>query len=119
MATQVDVLNLDAYNFLDTLALYPEELRAFLDRGGIVAWGIVPNTEDIIDESPEAVAERLQTGIDLICEKAVARGIGIDPVEFLARSLLAPACGLGPATVEVAERALRMLKPVAEILRSG
>ena len=119
MATQVDVLNLDAYSFLDTLALYPVELRAFLDRGGVVAWGIVPNTEEIIEETPEAIVERLQAGIDLICQKAAAREVTIDPAEFFARSLIAPACGLGPATVEIAERALRMLRPVSEILRSG
>jgi methionine synthase II (cobalamin-independent) len=119
MATQVDVLNLDAYNFLDSLALYPAELRAFLDRGGVVAWGIVPNTEAILNDTPESVAERLQAGIDLICQKAAARGVEIDPAEFFNRSMVVPACGLGPATVEVAERALRMLKPVAEIMRGG
>jgi methionine synthase II (cobalamin-independent) len=117
MATQVDVLNLDAYDFLDTLALYPVELRAFLDRGGVVAWGIVPNTEVIQNDTPESLARKLQSGIELICQKAAARGIEIDPAEFFARSLIVPACGLGPTTVEVAERALRMLKPVAEILR--
>jgi methionine synthase II (cobalamin-independent) len=119
MATQVDVLNLDAYNFLDSLALYPAALRAFLDRGGVIAWGIVPNTEEIIDETPEAIAEQLRDGIELICQKAAARGVEIGPAEFSTRSMVVPACGLGPATVEVAERALRMLKPVAEILRSG
>jgi methionine synthase II (cobalamin-independent) len=119
MATHVDVLNLDAYSFLDSLALYPADLRAFLDRGGVVAWGIVPNTEAIIDETPEAITQQLRDGIDLICQKAAARDIEIDPAEFFDRSLIVPACGLGPATVEVAERALRMLKPVAEILRGG
>jgi methionine synthase II (cobalamin-independent) len=119
MATHVDVLNLDAYNFLDTLALYPEALRAFLDRGGVVAWGVVPNTEVILNDTPESIVRRLQNGIELICQKAAAREIEIDPAEFFDRSLIAPACGLGPTTVEVAERALGMLRPVAEILRGG
>jgi methionine synthase II (cobalamin-independent) len=119
MATQVDVLNLDAYNFLDTLALYPAELRAFLDRGGVVAWGIVPNTEVILNDTPESLVRRLRSGIELICQKAAAREITIDPAEFFDRSLITPACGLGPTTAEVAERALRMLRPVADILRGG
>jgi methionine synthase II (cobalamin-independent) len=119
MATQVDVLNLDAYSFLDTLALYPAELRAFLDRGGVVAWGIVPNTEIILNDTPESLVRRLRSGIELICQKAAAREIAIDPAEFFDRSLIVPACGLGPTTVEVAERALGMLRSVAEILRGG
>jgi len=46
LATAVDVLNLDAYGYLENLALYPVELKAFLDRGGLVTWGIVPNNDE-------------------------------------------------------------------------
>jgi len=47
LETEVDILNLDAYGYLENLALYPAELGAFLDRGGALAWGIVPNTDEI------------------------------------------------------------------------
>ena len=53
LATTVDILNLDAYGYIENLALYPAELRAFLDRGGVVCWGIVPNTEEIYNVTPE------------------------------------------------------------------
>ncbi len=52
LATQVDILNLDAYNYLEYLALFPMELREFLDRGGVVAWGIVPNNDEIFKDNP-------------------------------------------------------------------
>ena len=51
MDTQVDILNIDADGFLENLALYPDELKAFLERGGAIAWGIVPNTEAIVSAS--------------------------------------------------------------------
>lgn len=119
MTTQVDILNLDAYGFLENLALYPHELRAFLDRGGRVLWGILPNTELIFETSPQALAERLQGGLALICEKAGRRGVELQPGELAARSLIAPSCGLGPTTVEVAERALEVLPQVGEMLRNN
>ena len=61
LATQVDILNLDAYGYLENLALYPDELRQFIDRGGYVAWGIVPNNELVLT-TPQTLAERMRSG---------------------------------------------------------
>lgn len=118
LSTQVDILNLDAYGFLDNLALYPAELKNFLDRGGIVAWGIVPNTQDIFSVSAEELKRRLVEGINLICEKASSRGVSITPDIFDSQSLITPACGLGPTTPEVADKVLQTLFELKELLRS-
>jgi hypothetical protein len=117
--TQVDILNLDTYDFIENLALYPVELREFLDRGGAVCWGLVPNNEHIFHETPQLLAKKLRNGISLICEKAANRGVTIRPDEFASRSLLAPACGLGPASVEVAERSFDVLAETGKILAKG
>jgi methionine synthase II (cobalamin-independent) len=119
LSTQVDILNLDAYNYLETLALFPVELREFLNRGGILAWGLVPNNEEIYRTDAEQLAVRLREGQELICQKARARGVEIRPEEFIERSLLAPSCGLGSTTVDVAGRALEVLVSTAEILKRG
>jgi hypothetical protein len=117
LSTSVDVLNLDAWSYLDTLALYPQELRAFLDRGGAIMWGVVPNSEEIFSKTPQAIAEHLQNGIRSLCEKAAARGVTIRLEEFATRSLIAPACGLGPANEEIAGKVFEVLPQVAKILR--
>ncbi|MBC8505592.1 MAG: hypothetical protein ISR58_02960 [Anaerolineales bacterium] len=117
LETQVDILNLDAYGYIENLALYPEELRKFLDRGGVIAWGIIPNTEEIYSVSPQGLADQLRSGIELICNKASARGITIYADEFNTRSLITPACGLGPTTVEVANKVLPILVETGQILR--
>jgi hypothetical protein len=117
--SQADILNLDAYSFLDNLALYPKELRAFLDRGGAVCWGIVPNDELIRSESPASLAKRMRDGLQLIAEKASTRGIRITADELSARSLITPACGLGSTTVEIAERVFDVMAETAEILKAG
>ena len=117
--TQVDILNLDAYDFIESLALYPIELREFLDRGGAVCWGLIPNNNHIFHETPGLLADKLRNGIKLICEKAARRGVTIRPDEFASRSLLAPACGLGPATVEIADRTFDVLAETGKLLSKG
>lgn len=117
LATKVDILNLDAYGFIENLALYPDEVRAFLDRGGTIAWGIVPNNEEIKHFTPEGLAKRLQDGIQMICEKAAARGVTIKVDEFSTRSLIVPACGLGSTTVEIADTVFDVLAKTGKNLQ--
>ena len=118
LKTEVDILNLDAYGYIEHLALYPEDLRAFLDRDGILAWGIVPNNADIFKETPLSLSQRLLSGFDLISQKAKRRGVTIEPEEFFSHSLITHSCGLGPATIEIADRSFDMLIELGETLRN-
>jgi hypothetical protein len=119
LATAVDILSLDAYGYLENLALYAAELRAFLDRGGIVAWGIVPNDDDIHAVTPRQVAQRLRDGVRVIAGKAQTRGLTIRPDDWAARSFVTPRCGLGATSVTIAEKVLDDLARTGEILRRG
>ncbi len=119
MDTSVDILNLDAYEYLDNLALYPHEVRAFLDRGGNLAWGIIPNNEVIFNVTPEGLAQRLRDGLQLISDKARGRGVSIGVGEFAGRSLITTACGLGPTSIEIADRAVDTLVRTGEELQRG
>jgi hypothetical protein len=119
LASKVDILNLDAYGFVENLALYPAELREYLDRGGNICWGVIPNNEQIFNETPQGLAERLRNGIRLIVEKAAARGVEIKAEEFSSRSLIAPACGLGSTSIEVADRVFEVIAETGDILKRG
>jgi hypothetical protein len=119
LGTEVDILNLDAYGYIENLALYPAELRDYLERGGAICWGIVPNNETIFTETAASLAGRLRRGFALLGEKAAVRGVTIRADEFAGHSLLSPACGLGSTSVEVADQAFETLAEVGEILRRG
>jgi hypothetical protein len=119
LATKVDILNIDAYGFIENLALYPAEVREFLDRGGSLCWGLIPNNEQIYNETAQGLAERLRSGIKLICQRAASRGVTIRADEFASRSLVAPACGLGSTSVEIADRVFEVLAETGEILKKG
>jgi hypothetical protein len=63
------------------------------------------------------LADQLRQGIALICDKAAARGVSITPQEFESRSLVTPACGLGPTTPQIADKVLLILAETGKILQ--
>jgi methionine synthase II (cobalamin-independent) len=117
LKTQVDILNLDAYGYIDNLALYPQELTDFLARGGRIAWGSIPNQEDIWSATPAEMAERLRTGIKSLTTRASAKDLIISET-LLSDGLLTPSCGLGSTDEDLAERVLEILKETANELRT-
>ena len=85
----------------------------------MVAWGIVPNTEEIYRVTPWQLAERLWRGLESMEATAIGRGVPLLAAEFARRSLITPSCGLGPATLEIAVRVLDSLPEMAEEARRG
>jgi hypothetical protein len=118
LATSVDILNLDAHGYLNNLALYPEELARFLKRGGRIAWGMVPNNEEINQSSPAQLASNLQAGMEQIAQRASQRGVQL-PASFASVSLLSASCGLGSTSVEIAELVIDTLQETAAALRTS
>jgi methionine synthase II (cobalamin-independent) len=116
LATQTDYLNLDAYGYTENLALYPAELRAFLDRGGRIAWGLVPNDEDAFKHTGESLAARWRQGIETIIEKAAKRGVTFTLADFTGDGLMCTSCGLGSTTVEIAEASLALLQETTQAI---
>jgi len=112
LETSVQVLSLDAYGYAESLSLYPEAVRSFLHRGGIIAWGIVPQDESAITAATGAsLLERLEAAWGLL----TAKGIALD--DLLVSSLITPSCGLGPISPELAARGLELTAAVSKAAR--
>jgi len=109
--TGVDIVNFDAFDFLDNFIAYDGEIKAHVRRGGVIAWGIVPNDERAFDETGEMLAGVIEGAFDTLEAR------GVERAALARQSIVSPACGLGPASVEVAERALALLAEVSGILR--
>ena len=113
LGTSVNVISFDAYNYAENLALFADDVRRFLDRGGALAWGIVPTVEEqIASETEESLVARLDAAIGLLVKK------GIDRDLLYERALLTPACGLDTVSVGAAERALALARGVSERVRA-
>jgi methionine synthase II (cobalamin-independent) len=113
LATDIDILSLDSYEYGHTISLYPAEVKAFIERGGSIAWGAIPNSEE---------AFRLETNQSLLAqvtghvERLAAKGIDLETL--LERSLLTPQCGLGGLSEEgMAAPILRSLTDLSSLLR--
>ncbi|MDI6795848.1 MAG: hypothetical protein QMD09_02835 [Desulfatibacillaceae bacterium] len=107
------IINLDAYSFTEPFILYAKSLKAFLEAGNTVAWGIIPTADpaDIRRESAASLVELYQKAVAAF-EKA-----GIDGNKLRSQSLITPACGLGSLDIDSAARVLELTKEVSALLR--
>jgi methionine synthase II (cobalamin-independent) len=111
LSTSVDILNLDAYGYAEALALYPDEIDAFLKQGGIIGWGIVPASDQVLDETVDSLVERFRAALGLLTAK------GLHQDDLMASALITPSCGCGSLAVETAERVLELTGQVANALQ--
>ncbi len=110
-STNTDVINFDAYAYPESLPLYPAEIRGFLERGGMIAWGVVPSTVEIADEDSESIFKKFEYAVELLCKT------GIDKEFVLRRSFITPSCGTGSLTEELAEMVFRINSEVSGLAR--
>ena len=105
LATSVDILSFDTYNYARSLSLYPAETKKFLDRGGAIAWGIIPNDEaSLAKESVSSLQDRLEEAMAPFTRQ------GIPFKQLITQGLLTPSCGLASlATEEIAAKVLELL----------
>ena len=104
-----DIINFDAFDYLDTISIYHAELRDFLEKGGLLAWGIVPTSGDLGPITPESLLDRFNKGV-----KQLSRNI---PEELiLSNILLTPSCGTGSRTVEETLKIFQLLIRLKENL---
>ena len=110
MDTKIDIISFDAYSFFDGLALYPEKLNRFFERGGVLSWGIVPSSEQINSETVVSLTENFIRKTEYLIKK------GVSETAVRNRYLVTPSCGVGSLTNELAEKIIVTTKNVAENL---
>ncbi len=110
----LDVLSLDIYTNAEVFASYAKSVKKFLDRDGILVWGIVPtNFEPFEKESTDSLEKVLENVWATLTKK------GIDRDLLLSRSLLSPAtcCLVNPDKEKTVEKAFDMIKAFSGRLR--
>jgi methionine synthase II (cobalamin-independent) len=113
LSTKIDILSFDAYNYAQSLTLYPAEVKSFLDRKGAIAWGIVPNDEpSLAKETAASLKDRLEEAMAPFTRK------GVPFKQLIEQGLLTPSCGLAPLnTTNAAAQALELLVELSAIIR--
>jgi methionine synthase II (cobalamin-independent) len=113
LETKTDILSFDTYNFAGSLSLYPAEVKGFLDRGGTIAWGVVPNDAGALaGETVASLKDRLEEAMAPFTRN------GIHFKQMIEQSLLTPSCTLASLdTEEAAGRALELLAELSKAMR--
>jgi methionine synthase II (cobalamin-independent) len=108
----VDVISFDAFDYSDTISYYPDQVKAFLEKGGALAWGIVPTSDKINGENAESLVKKLDACIKLLA------GRGLSETLIWERCLLTPSCGTGSLPVDLSEKIFEQLSQVSRIIRN-
>jgi methionine synthase II (cobalamin-independent) len=112
LGTKIDILSFDTYNYAQSLSLYPAEVKSFLGRKGVIAWGIVPNDgQSLARETVASLKDRLEEAMAPFTRN------GIRFKDLLKQSLITPSCTLAFITEEAAERALNLLSELSKTIR--
>ncbi len=113
LKSKLDILSFDSFNCGSVIVHYAS-LRDFIQRGGVISWGIVPTYTELLErETLASMTERLESFWEDLSKK------GVDPERVIRQSLLAPAtCNLmNPDREKTVERAFEILKELSSTLR--
>ena len=108
----IDIISLDAFSFLDKFVLYADNIKSFLQRGGVICWGIVPTQEFTGRETAKMLSDRLRRGIDILRDKKVNNKLLYENL------LISPACGLGTLSSDKAQHILELTREVSDLIRA-
>jgi methionine synthase II (cobalamin-independent) len=109
----IDILSFDAYNYASSLSTHSGKVKSFLERGGNIAWGIVPNEEEaVLKESVPSLRDRLEEAM------AAFTRDGVRFKQIVAQGLITPSCTLAGLPPEAANQALELTAKLSSELRS-
>jgi methionine synthase II (cobalamin-independent) len=101
----VNIVNYDAYNFLETIFFFKEDLSKFLKRGGWISPGFIPSSEEVLDISKEDIIKLMDRFAEFM--------MNLDLKSESKNWLLTTSCGLGSLNVPEAKRAMELLKEIS------
>ncbi len=109
----VDIVSFDSFSYFDKMLLYPDHVRAFFARGGLLALGIVPTDPAFIETSDvDGLFRKWEYQVGEL-EK-----IGIDREVVFRQSFITPSCGTGTATEAQTLKVLELTRDLSARVRS-
>ncbi|MGA6926016.1 MAG: hypothetical protein WBY88_10065 [Desulfosarcina sp.] len=112
----LDVLSLDVFTNAEIFSSYAVAIQTFLERGGVIVWGIVPTGfEAFAQEEVPSLIQRLENVWKVLWSK------GVDRDRMIAQSMLSPAtcCLVNPDRERTVERAFAAVNRMAGVLKDN
>ncbi len=108
----VDIVNFDAFGFGETIAMYAASVKAHLNKGGLLAWGVVPTSSIIREQTVESLAAKLEQGMQHLA------ATGIDRQQIAAQALITPSCGTGSLDPADAMKVFESLSALSKAMKA-
>jgi len=107
----VDIISFDAYGYGETVTMYPDAIRKHLQRGGMLAYGVVPTSPAVREENVQSLKDRLERLMDQLASKGIDRQLVVE------QAILTPSCGTGTLDSEDALRVFDLLDSLSKTMR--
>ncbi|MBT7163954.1 MAG: hypothetical protein HN904_14325 [Victivallales bacterium] len=108
----VDIVNLDAFEFGETIAMYADAVKPYLEGGGYLAWGVVPTSPAIREQTVETLMVQLEKVMDHLASR------GIDKQLILDQAIITPSCGTGSMEEADAEKVFQLTSELSKAMRA-
>ncbi len=112
MDAGVDMVNFDAFEFGETIAVYPDEVKKHLEAGKILAWGVVPTSAVIREQTASTLMAHLEKMMDNLSDKS-----GVDMQTIVEQAVITPSCGTGSLSEEDANRVFELTRDLSIALK--
>ena len=112
MDSGVDIVNFDAFGFGESIALYPDQVKKYLEAGNYLAWGLVPTSEKVTGQTVGSLIKQYDSLVDHLA------GCGISRDLIWKQSLVTPSCGTGSLQQDLAEKVFDLLLMTSDALVS-
>jgi len=94
----VDIVNFDAFAYGDTIAMYASHVKKHLEKGGMLAWGVVPTSKAVRGQTVETLEAQLEMVMDGLAAKGISKELIVE------QAIITPSCGTGSLDAEDAEK---------------
>jgi hypothetical protein len=114
LGLDLDILSMDIYTNAEIFSSYATSIKRFIDKGGVLVWGIVPTGMEFYEK--ENIGS-LIAQLENVWQTLGKKGIDID--HMLTRSLLSPAtcCLVNPDKEKTVEKAFERINDLSAILK--
>lgn len=113
MGLDPSFLSFDAFTCSRELLLYMDDLVAFMERGGIIAWGLVPARPDDFSRVTLSGLSGLFSGIRKMMSDSCPEDL------FMRQSAITPTCGIQTGSPSQAREIMTAAAALSEGIRAG
>ena len=107
----VDIVNFDAFEYGETIALYADAVKKHLEAGKYLAWGVVPTSVKIRDESVDSLEAQLEKVMDHLAAKGIDKGL------IAKQAMITPSCGTGSMDAGDAMKVFEMARDLSKRMK--